>query len=92
MATLAVHVSPKSAKNAIVGWNTTEEGKAELLVKLTAVPADGKANEALIKLLAKTLRVPKSSISIASGQGSRHKLLKLDMEQAVLDCELQRLL
>lgn len=91
MATLAVYVHPKSAKNSLVGWTTTEKEKAELLVKLTAVPAEGKANAALVTLLAKELGVPKSSIAITRGQSSRHKLLKIQLEQALLDKKLKAL-
>ncbi|WP_457678072.1 DUF167 domain-containing protein [Thermovibrio sp.] len=48
-----------------------EEGR--LKVKVTAPPEKGKANEALIELLSKRLKVPKRSISIVSGQTSRVK-------------------
>lgn len=90
MATLAVHVHPKSAENAILGWRSSADNKAELSVKLTAAPTDGKANEALMKLLSKELGVPKSAIVIKSGQASRHKILVINVEQAVLDEALRQ--
>ena len=61
-----------------------------MLVKVTAAPADGKANEALIKLLAKELGIPKSTINIKSGQTSRHKVLFIEGEQALLDEKLKK--
>ncbi len=98
MATLAVHVSPKSSRDEILGWSMQQDApavgfsgaKTELMVKLTAAPTDGKANEALIKLLARELGVPKSYISVKNGHTSRHKLLHIEMEQEVLDTALKK--
>lgn len=84
MATLAVYVRPKGSENAVLGFESSASGKAELSVRLKASPVDGKANEALIKLLAKEFGVAKSCISIKTGQTSRHKILQLDIEDALL--------
>ncbi|MCB2170083.1 MAG: YggU family protein [Deltaproteobacteria bacterium] len=65
-----VRVQPKSSKNAIVGIH----GEA-LKIKLNAPPVEGKANKALIQLLAKLLKCPKSNVKIVSGQASRNKRL-----------------
>jgi len=65
-----VRVQPKSSKNAIVGVH----GEA-LKIKLNAPPVDGKANKALVQLVAKTLHCPKSAVEIISGQASRNKRL-----------------
>ena len=46
-------------------------------MRLAAPPVDGKANEALIKFVAETLRLPKSAVSLKSGQSSRHKVLEI---------------
>ncbi|MDR1358509.1 MAG: DUF167 domain-containing protein [Coriobacteriales bacterium] len=92
MVTLAVHVRPRSAEDSVLGWSTASEGRPELLVRLSSAPTDGKANAALIKLLAKELALPKSSITIKSGHASRHKILFVDAEQSVLDKALARLL
>ncbi len=69
-ATFSVKVHPRAKKNAITG----EVGGA-LNVSLTAPPVDGKANEACIEFFAKLLNVPRSSITIASGQASRNKVI-----------------
>ena len=61
--TFAVKVHPRAKKNAITG----ELGDA-LKVSLTTPPVEGRANEACIEFFAKLLKVPRSSVTIASGQ------------------------
>src|ERR1700746_2837032 len=68
----AVKVHPRAKKNAITG----ELGDA-LKVSLTAPPVEGKANEACIDFFGKLLEVPRSSITIAAGQTSRHKVIRV---------------
>jgi uncharacterized protein (TIGR00251 family) len=70
--TFAVKVHPRAKKNAITG----ELGSA-LKLSLTAPPIDGKANEACIEFFAKLLKVPRSSVTIASGQTSRAKVIRV---------------
>ncbi|HME36251.1 MAG TPA: DUF167 domain-containing protein [Candidatus Sulfotelmatobacter sp.] len=70
--TFAVKVHPRAKKNAITG----ELGDA-LKVSLTTPPVEGRANEACIELLAKLLKVPRSSVTIASGQSSRNKVIRV---------------
>jgi uncharacterized protein len=70
--TFAVKVHPRAKKNAITG----EVGDA-LKVALTAPPVDGKANAACIEFFAKLLNVPRSSVTIASGQSSRSKVIRV---------------
>ena len=69
-ASFAVKVHPRAKRNAITG----ELGDA-LKVSLTAPPVDGKANAACIEFFAKLLKVPRSSVTIASGQTSRNKVI-----------------
>jgi len=68
----AVRVRPRANKNAVTG----EVGDA-LKVSLTAPPIDGKANAACIEFFAKLLKVPRSSVTIASGQTSRGKMIRV---------------
>ena len=70
--TFAVKVHPRAKKNAITG----EVGDA-LKLSLTAPPVDGKANDACIDFFAKLLRVPRSSVTIASGLSSRNKVIRV---------------
>jgi len=71
-ATFAIRVQPRARKNAIVG----ERGDA-LKLALTAPPVEGRANEACIEFLAEFLKVPRSSITIAAGQSSRNKVIRV---------------
>jgi uncharacterized protein (TIGR00251 family) len=70
--TFAVKVHPRARKNAITG----ELGTA-LKLSLTSPPVDGRANEACIEFLANLLKVPRSSVTIASGQTSRQKVIRV---------------
>ena len=68
----AVKVHPRAKKDAITG----ELGDA-LKVSLTTPPVEGRANEACIEFFAKLLKVPHSSVTIASGQSSRNKIIQV---------------
>ena len=68
--TFAVKVHPRAKRNAITG----EVGDA-LKVALTAPPVDGRANQACTEFLANLLEVPRSSVTIASGETSRRKVI-----------------
>ena len=69
---LHVRVQPQARRNAVMGWR----GEA-LRVSVTAAPEDGKATRAVIELLANTLAVPASSISLVRGATSRDKWFRL---------------
>src|SRR6267154_1207917 len=70
--TFAVKVHPRAKKNAITG----QVGDA-LKLALTAPPVNGKANAACIDFFAKLLNVPRSSVTIAAGQTSRNKVIRV---------------
>jgi uncharacterized protein (TIGR00251 family) len=70
---VTVRVTPRASRNEIQRW----DGDV-LRVRVTAPPADGKANDAVLALLAKVLRLPKSSIKLVSGGSSRTKIVELD--------------
>jgi len=71
-ATFAVKIHPRGKKNAING----EVGDT-LKLSLTAPPVDGKANAACIEFFANLLKVPRSSVTIASGESSRRKVIRV---------------
>jgi uncharacterized protein (TIGR00251 family) len=81
---LAVKVTPKASADRIQGWAEDEEGERVLKIAVTAVPEDGKANKAVIALLAKRLKLPKSAIAIAQGETSRRKTLLIDGDPGLL--------
>ena len=69
---LKLHVRPGAKRNGVSGVF----GEA-LKVELQTPPVDGKANSALIKLLAKWLDIPKSSITLIAGESCRDKVIEL---------------
>jgi uncharacterized protein len=71
-ATFAVKVHPRARQNAITG----KIGDA-LKLSLTTPPIEGRANEACIEFLAKLLKLPRSSVTIASGHNSRRKVIRV---------------
>jgi uncharacterized protein (TIGR00251 family) len=70
---LRLRVSPSAGKAAIVG----RHGDA-WKVRVTAPPEDGRANEAVLRLLADALSVPRRSLSLVSGHAARDKIVVLD--------------
>jgi uncharacterized protein len=70
--TFPIKVHPRAKKAAITG----ELGDA-LKVSLTAPPIEGRANDACIEFFARILKVPRSSVTIASGAGSRNKVIRV---------------
>ena len=69
---LKVRLTPKSSRDEIVGVEAFG-GEAVLKARVRALPEDGRANEALEKLIAAWLEVPPSSVSVAQGGKSRMK-------------------
>jgi hypothetical protein len=71
-ATFAVRIHPRAKRNAITGIL----GDA-LKLSLTAPPVEGRANDACIEFFADLLKLPRSSITIAAGQSSRNKVIRV---------------
>jgi len=74
---LTVRLTPKSARDEIVGVETFGE-ETVLKARVRALPDDGRANAALEKLIARWLKVPASSVSVVQGSKSRLKQVKID--------------
>ena len=72
MARITVRLTPRSSREQIVG---VRDGA--LLVRVTAPPVDGVANEALVRLLAKALSVPNREVRIVSGSTSHTKVVEV---------------
>ena len=70
--TISVRVHPKARRERISGLI----GNA-LKLDLTAPPVEGRANEACIHFFADFLKVPRSSVTIAAGIGSRNKVIRI---------------
>ncbi len=86
---IALRLTPKASRNRIGPMARDADGAAAFKAQVTAPPEDGKANAALIKLLAKKLGVAKSRISIARGATSRRKLLHVAGDSRALMAQLE---
>jgi len=74
---LSVYVQPGAKKTEHSGMH---DGRPK--IRLNAPPVDGAANDELVKFVAKTLKLPKSSVKIISGHASRLKTLEIDADEA----------
>lgn len=72
---LWLRLTPKGGRDALESVETLADGRAVLKARVRAAPENGRANAALIGLVAKALHAPKSAVSIASGETSRVKKL-----------------
>ncbi len=82
--TVAVRVSPRAKSSRIDGTVADADGRYAVKVAVTTVPEGGKANAAVIALLAKSWRVPKSSITIQSGAAAQQKILRIKGDASAL--------
>lgn len=89
---LAVHLTPRAGSESLGGLREARPGRPCLLARVTAAPASGAANAALVKLVAKTLGVPKSDVTLAAGQTSRMKTLDIAGDPVRLEARLAALL
>jgi len=81
---LTVRLTPKGGRDAIDGIETLSDGRAVLKARVRAVPEDGEANAALVKLMAKAVGVSASRVTVQSGHTARLKVLKLEGDGAIL--------
>ena len=72
-----VRLTPKGGRDAVEGWEAASDGSEHLKARVSAPPEDGKANAALLALLAKALGVPKSAIQIVAGESARLKTIAI---------------
>ena len=75
---LFVRLTPKSSVERIDGWDMDGKGRRFLKVRVRAAPIEGRANEALIAFLAKSLKLPKSRLSLVAGDTARLKQIEID--------------
>lgn len=81
---VAVRLTPKAGRTRVGPVVAGADGLGLLKVTVTEAPEKGKANAALIGLLAKTWRLPKSAISVARGATDRNKILRIEGSTAAL--------
>lgn len=73
MGRIGVRLSPRASSSEVTG-----EREGRVTVRVTAPPVDGRANKALVGLVAERLGVARSRVSIVRGEASRDKLLEVE--------------
>ena len=75
---LSVRLTPNGGRDAIDGVETGSEDECYLKARVSVAPEKGKANKALIALIAKSIGIPKSALSLVSGDTARKKILRIE--------------
>lgn len=76
---IALRVTPRSAKPGVGEWREGVDGRRELELRVASAPADGAANEEVVRFLAKALGAPRGWVVILSGHASRHKRVEIGL-------------
>jgi len=92
MLSLHLHVSPGASRSRVEGWRTDPDGTERLRVRVAAPPEKGKANKAVVKLLADALGAAPRDIEVVRGATSRSKTLQIAGTEADLRHRLQQAL
>src|SRR4051812_19378463 len=86
-----IRLTPRADRDAVEGIARDAAGDAYLAVRVTAAPSDGAANAALMALLAKRWRLPKSAFALVKGESARVKRLSVTASRERLVPALQDL-
>jgi uncharacterized protein (TIGR00251 family) len=81
---LAVRLTPRASRDGIDGAKVLDDGREVLVVRVRALPHEGAANEALVKVIATAFGRPKSAVTIASGATQRVKQVSVAGDAAAL--------
>ena len=84
-----VRATPSAARDAIEGIERLADGSSALKARVRAVPADGEANDALVRLIARTVAVPSSAVSLVRGGSGRLKSFRLNGDPARIAVALE---
>jgi uncharacterized protein len=85
-----LRLQPGASRAKIDGLALLDDGATVLRLRVTEPPEDGKANAALIRLLAKEWRLPKSTLSLVAGHSDRRKTVAVAGDPAALRRDLER--
>lgn len=86
---MTVRLTPRAGRSRIEGVAADSEGRPVLRVSVTEAPEKGRANAALIRLLAREWRVPRSALSITAGASGRRKTLLIAGDPSALTKRLR---
>jgi hypothetical protein len=90
-AVLAVRLTPKGGRDAIDGIVVLADGRPVLAVRVRALPAEGQANEALIRLIAKAVGVPSRDVTLLAGATARLKRLAISGQGPMVIATLEKI-
>ncbi|HEY4668332.1 MAG TPA: DUF167 domain-containing protein [Tepidiformaceae bacterium] len=86
MSRLSVRVTPRSSRDAVDGFD--EAGLLRL--RVTAAPAEGAANQAVVRLLSRVLEVPSRDVILVTGATSRQKVFEVPLTAPEMEARVQR--
>jgi uncharacterized protein YggU (UPF0235/DUF167 family) len=89
---LVVRLTPRGGRDAIDGVERLADGRAVLKARVRAAASDGEANAALVRLVAKSLKVAPREVSLVAGDTARIKRLKVAGAGPALAAALERML
>lgn len=89
---VAVRAVPRGRRDAIDGVDMQADGRPVLKIRIKAAPADGEANEALRRFLAKAIKQPASKVALDSGATARQKTLRISGDAAAVIAALEALI
>ena len=87
-----VRVTPRAGQDAVAGLYQAADGSAALAVKVRAAPADGAANDAVLRCLAKVVGRPASALTLQAGATARVKTIAIAGEAAPIQAALEHAL
>lgn len=87
---LRLKVTPRARREGIEGLAREADGSVSLKVAVTAAPEDGRANAAVIALLAREWRLPRSTFSVLAGASGRRKTVRVAGKPDALMAKLRR--
>jgi len=88
---LDVRLTPRGGRDALEGIDTLADGRAVVRARVRVPPAEGKANIALVRLVADALAVGTRQVSLVAGEKARIKRLRIEGDGATLAARLERL-
>lgn len=88
---ISVRLTPRADRDGVEGVVTLADGSAVLKARVRALPEDGAANNALVRLIAKTLDVPKSAVAVVGGASQRLKQVRVERRAGELGARLAAL-
>ena len=88
---LELRLTPKGGRDAIDGIAALADGRVVLKARVRAAPSEGEANDALIRLVAKTLGVPPRDVALSAGATGRIKQLVISGDPSTLMAALEKI-